>query len=479
MPFLKRPRQSMERLPDGRSVQEAVNQSGGYDLQGALGQQGKQNPQLPPVTEMPLVPSGLPSSTVQPPAPQTALSKVGEPPPEMTWNPITVDQYGKPSVSPGAKGNRADILEKQFEADQAWEPKPHGNRLIGALKSARDAIRLNARPGMTPGEVIGTALGGGGVGAATRNPDLYGKEIEERKTLGDLSTALGVEKERAQVSNMGLVPVTLNDGRMVMVPRAKAADLQDKQQTQSLNRDKATEQANQNQAHRARWAAMGRKERKAQITAEYKAGMLTTPQQLQDAADELEIKGDLKPAFIRGEMRDALDTEGNIIEASRRTGNVTTATQDGKPVQSFAVTQEGNRNQRAKDFLNASLARQQTQIAATASTYGNAGEMESDIADWKQQAKDKRAEASRIEIKTQADLDRQRQLTKDASDLEKAGRDLKIHANKARNVQNASPQTAPSLKGRTISQSNFDKYKQDHGDAAAQKLLDGGVTIRQ
>ncbi len=38
---------------------------------------------------------------------------------------------------------------------------------------------------------------------------------------------------------------------------------------------------------------------------------------------------------------------------------------------------------------------------------------------------------------------------------------------------------APALKGRTISQQNFDKYKQDHGDAAAQALLDGGVAIRK
>lgn len=44
--------------------------------------------------------------------------------------------------------------------------------------------------------------------------------------------------------------------------------------------------------------------------------------------------------------------------------------------------------------------------------------------------------------------------------------------------QQAAP-TAPALKGRTISQQNFDKYKADHGDAAAQQLLDGGVTIRK
>jgi hypothetical protein len=46
--------------------------------------------------------------------------------------------------------------------------------------------------------------------------------------------------------------------------------------------------------------------------------------------------------------------------------------------------------------------------------------------------------------------------------------------------QQAAPaQSAPALKGRTISQQNFEKYKKDHGNVAAQALLDDGVTIRK
>ena len=375
----------------------------------------------------------------------------------MTWNPIIKDQYGKPSISPTAKsisGNRSDILSKQLEAEQSWEPQAHGNRLIGALKSARDAIRLNARPGMSIGELAGTAIGGAGVGLATRNPDLYAKEVEQRKTLGDLSTALGVEKERATIANASMVPISVPDGRggyiQTMVPQGKAAATLQASEKTRQGQQKIDETAEQNKAHRDRWSALGRAERKRQITNEYKAGMLRTPQQLQDAADELEIPGELQPAFIRGEMRDALDAKGNLIEVNRRTGAVTAPTQDGQPVQSYEVTKEANRNQRAKDFLAASMARQQTQIAATAATYGNADEMDQDIKDWKQQARDKRSEASKVQIKTQADLDRQRQLTKEASELDAAARNLTIHANKARSVS-SSRSSAPGKKQRVSS----------------------------
>lgn len=428
---------------------------------------------------------------VQPTGPtdiQTSnLSKVGSPPPEMTWDPITRDSHGKPSVSPTATGNRSDILNKQYEATQSWEPKPHGNRLVAALKSARDAIRLNARPSMSVGEVVGTAAGGAGVGLATRNPDLYAKEVEQRKALGDLSGALGVEKERAQVANMGMIPVTLNDGRVVMVPRAKAADLEDKQQTHALNQSKAADTAKQNKAHRDRWAAMGRKERKAQITNEYKAGMLTTPEQLADAADELEIPGELKPAFIRGQMRDAIDKDGNIIEVNRQTKTSSVVTDStGKPVQSYEVTKQVKQDQRQAAREAAATTRTQMNIdgrlqaaregiKAQADRMGDPDVMDDWAKQYKEDAKAKRSAAARIQVKTQADLNQQRQLNKDAADLEKAARGVGIQANKARSGQQGA---TPALKGRTMSQQNFDRYKKDHGDAAAQELLNGGVTIR-
>lgn len=453
MPLLKRPRQPMdERLPNGQSV---------YDLMGALTQRPK-SLTLPPATTVDVPTNGNgqdPRANYPIPPQPSALSSVGEPPPSMEWNPIVKDQYGKPSVSPTARGNRSDILEKQFEAQQAWEPQPHGNRLIGALKSARDAVRLNARPGMSLGELAGTAIGGASVGAATRNPDLYAKEVEERKTLGDLFTALGVEKERATIANASMVPISVPDGRggyiQTMVPQGKAATTLQANEKTRQGQQKIDETAEQNKAHRDRWAAMGRKERKAQITNEYKAGMLRTPQQLQDAADELEIPGELQPAFIRGEMRDALDAKGNLIEVNRRTGSVTTPTQDGQPIQSYEATKEAGRAQRAKDFLAASMSRQQTQIAAEAGKIGSEKDLLDLSSDYDRQAKDKQAEASRVPIKTQADLDRQRQLNKDAADLRQAARNAKLQAIRARGAQVSTPPPA----GRKQRVSNADLNK--------------------
>jgi len=452
MPLLKRPRQPLdERLPNGQSV---------YHLMGALSQRPK-SLTLPSATTT----DDWSGSNAQDPrsnypiSPQpSALSQVGEPPPAMEWNPIVKDQYGKPSVSPTAKGSRSDILERQFEAQQAWEPQPHGNRLVGALKGARDAVRLNARPGMSPGELIGTAIGGLGVGAATRNPDLYSKEIEERKTLGDLSTALGVEKERASIANASMVPISVPDGRggyiQTMVPQGKAATTLQANEKTRQGQQKIDETAEQNKAHRDRWAALGRTERKRQITNEYKAGMLRTPAQLQDAADELEIPGELQPAFIRGEMRDALDAKGNLIEVNRKTGAVTTPTQDGQAVQSYEVTKEAGRAQRAKEFLAASMSRQQTQIAAEAGKFGSEKDLLDLSSDYDRQAKEKQADASRVTIKTQADLDRQRQLNKDAADLRQASRNAKLQAIRARGAQGA---TQPAGKKQRVSSSDLNK----------------------
>lgn len=59
-----------------------------------------------------------------------------------------------------------------------------------------------------------------------------------------------------------------------------------------------------------------------------------------------------------------------------------------------------------------------------------------------------------------------------------AGQDRRTATVQAGQDRRATSRSKPSLKGRTISRGNFEKYKTDHGAEAAQKLLDGGVTIR-
>lgn len=100
--------------------------------------------------------------------------------------------------------------------------------------------------------------------------------------------------------------------------------------------------AEQNEARRENWKSMDSDRRKKTIVAQYKAGMLNDPKSLEQAARELNIPGELQPAFIRGEMRDAFDVDGNLIEMNRRTGAVITGPK------SYETVKEAGRERRAE-----------------------------------------------------------------------------------------------------------------------------------
>lgn len=132
-----------------------------------------------------------------------------------------------------------------------------------------------------------------------------------------------------------LVPVTLQNGEVVNVPKKSAAALASRQQEIGLRGDTL-------EARKKRWDSLSSNERRKQIVAEYKAGLLNNdPRALDQAARELNIPGTLLPAFIQGQMRDAIDDDGNLIEMNRQTG----ATVVGP--KSYETVKEAGRESRA------------------------------------------------------------------------------------------------------------------------------------
>lgn len=157
------------------------------------------------------------------------------------------------------------------------------------------------------------------------------RERELARAQSQLGMEIGLEKQ----AQNDLVPVTLDNGQTVMAPARSAAGIASRQQEISQRGGKL-------KAQKERWAGLSRTERRRQMTAEYKAGLWNNdPEALQYVADELDIPGTLLPAFIGGQMRDAIDDEGNIIEVNRQTGEVTPTGE-----KSFETVKEAGRNRR-------------------------------------------------------------------------------------------------------------------------------------
>lgn len=251
---------------------------------------------------------------------------------------VTFDpQTGKPNETFYRERNDAGGL---YDAYRNWEPHGAKRGLKNSLKSAllmgAEAVKANPNDPVTAG-LIGLGVG---AGAGTAAPNFLNR-LRRQQRLPQLAAEVGSELDRsktqAAIDASQMVPITLDSGETVMVPAKQAATLRSRQQEIGL-RDKTFE------ARKKRWDSLSSNERRRTIIAEYKSGMLNhDPEALDQAARELNIPGQMLPAFISGQMRDALDDEGNLIQVNRQTGDVTTT---GQP--SFEGTKETNRNERQR-----------------------------------------------------------------------------------------------------------------------------------
>ncbi len=185
----------------------------------------------------------------------------------------------------------------------------------------------------------------GGTPLATRRQRDIGRAQE------GLQRDLAVQKARDNADLNQLVPFTLPDGSTTLVPARTVGALGSRQQGQAAN---LTERKKVNDAHVARWGQMAKNERAKTIMQEYNSGGLNgNPELLEQASKELGLNGALKDKFIAGQFRGDVDANGNLIEVNQQTNEAkpvtqTTTTGQSAPVQSFKVTQETKRDERAR-----------------------------------------------------------------------------------------------------------------------------------
>jgi hypothetical protein len=321
-------------------------------------------------------------------------------------------------------------------------------------RSRAKSAGLGAQQGAAGGPI------GAGIGAliGLLKPNLYGENKRDQaleKAHEQLQVDLGVAKEQAQTQAMQTVPVQLPNGQIVNVARNQAGSI-------SLRGIAEGRQQSTAEAHKKRWEQLGRTERVQSIVREYRAGMLNDPDSLNAAADELGIPGEMKPAFIRGEMRDAIDEKGNLIQVNRQTGDVLMPRREGLPVQTYGVTQEAGRNDRFAQGQDRTDARQVRAIAAGNERQANQqtfegrklgdpqGMYDKAAGYWDQaQAKRKAADAIQAQPGYQlstADAQRKAQLTREAEQLENQTRTLQQQGDRARNAQSrGTAAAAPSM----------------------------------
>lgn len=322
---------------------------------------------------------------------------------------------------------------------------------------------------------------------------LGGKPAQTRRqrAIGDATDQLGrdlaIEKEQTARQMNELVPVNVPivgaDGSITgyeprMVPRRTQGSI--------ANQTAGTAQRGQrNAAYIGHLADIPAEKQSAEALKMWKAGLADgNPELKAEIAKRLKLPGTL-PDSDKGTIE--VDANGNytVVHGRTATANQVTAPKtatDGTtapaPVGAFKATALAERKRQfgittaqraelARLGRDAAMNRALVMAGASANRLGNP-QVLSGIADGLESDAD-----SQPNTKTG---------NASARSLREKAADIRKEASKAQQGQSGvvSPtQSAPMLKGRTMTKANLDRYKKDHGDAAAQSLLDSGVTIRQ
>lgn len=168
------------------------------------------------------------------------------------------------------------------------------------------------------------------------------RERQIAETEKRLGTELTVGQKQNAIQAGQMVPVTLEDGTVVEVPARSAGNVQSQQQRIRQLGDQAIERKRVNSARIERWERMEARDRKRLLADLYKSGGTNDPEQLEYIADQLGIPGALRPKFIQGQMRDAVDADGNLVQINRQTQEVLSTGE-----KSYETTKEAGRDRRA------------------------------------------------------------------------------------------------------------------------------------
>ena len=333
-----------ERLPDGRSVDEllrAAQQSGDVNAPrvsfGSAALSAPQNQQAitRPRTFRDVLQQRLQQPTPQNPVPEAATQSDALP-------------QAQPNVPfPDANAVRPRRAEPRdyIADDEAYLRSLEKNEGSFWKRLAAAGIR--------------------GAQAATHqdiSPILTSREQEIADVTNRLGRGLTVAQKRAQIEQGEMVPVTLEDGSVVMAPRRSAGTLQSNQQ-------RIHQQAKTSEDRVRHWNSMEKRDRTRSIISLYNSGALNDPALLEYAADELGLPGTMREKFIAGRMRGAIADDGTLLNVNAQTGTAAPVlNQQGQPQKSIQGTLEQGRNRRAAEAQAG-----QNQRAAMRGTSGTRG----------------------------------------------------------------------------------------------------------
>lgn len=272
-----------ERLPDGRSVDELLN-------------------------------SQIPALGTQPPVSQPAMSAP------------------QPSVSASAATSSVSGFKDALTRPRRAEPRDYIADDSAYLRGVMNQPRTWRDKVIDVADVVNTVAGG--------KPRVLPSRRERAIKEAEGQLATDIELQKQSLSQM--VPVTLDNGQQVMVPARQAGTLQSQQQRIKAQNDILAERKTVNENRKRHWDAMDARDRKRLIVSLYNSGGLNDPEMLEYAADQLGLPGNLREKFVAGQMRDALDEEGNIIQVNRATGEVSRV-----GAKSYEATKEAGRERRA------------------------------------------------------------------------------------------------------------------------------------
>jgi hypothetical protein len=173
-------------------------------------------------------------------------------------------------------------------------------------------------------------------------------QTRRQRDVGEMEGRLGrdiaLDKNRVALEQGQMVPFQLPDGTWTQVPAKSAAVLASRQQGQqgtlSIRRQ-------QMESHNKRWDTMAKHEAAQDAQRLYNSGAADDNEDLRDAiAARMGLPAGTKlPPSTQGQL--AVDANGNYILVNKRTGEARPAMAGEKPVASMQSTLEAGRNRRA------------------------------------------------------------------------------------------------------------------------------------
>jgi hypothetical protein len=313
-------------------------------------QQGQQKP-LPqpsmmgdaPPPEVPQQPQERPRM-VNPPPPeevvqQSNLSQTGAPPAMNTFK-----QRLLQAQAPTSFGSSGEPF--MAARDRRTQPRDYVSDDSQFLRDVQSKpLSLKDKLGMAS-QSVALSLGG--------KPLQTGRQREEAGAMGQLGQDLAIQKEQSQRDLSEMVPIQLPDGTWTKTPAKNVATIASRNQEQGFNREQRMAAA---QAHKDRWAQMGKHERVQDALRVYNSGGANDPETLAAISSALDLPKDLQPKFVSGEVALQADDAGQIQAYNKRTGQKTDT-----GITSWNVTAETGRNTRRDK--NAADAMERTRLIA-------------------------------------------------------------------------------------------------------------------